>query len=323
MRQLTDHEISILEMQGCTAEDWTAISVSEEFTPAYIKNVNFYGEVRLGVFEKSLEVSSGFIKHTGLFNATLRNVTIGDNCLIEKIGNYINNYTIGNDCLIANVSLLETTDGASFGEGHVIPVLNEVGNGNVLLYNGLTSQMASLMIKYEHDKEFTSRLRELILRDIDERSTIGMIGDRVRIVNTQQIINTIISDDCEIDGACRLSECSLKSAPNAPVFIGSGVICENSIIFNGSSITNSAKLEGCFVGEACKIANGFTAENSLFFANSYMSNGEACAAFCGPFSLPHTIRARCSSAASSRSTTQAPTQTSATTPTRWDRCTTV
>ena len=46
-------------------------------------------------------------------------------------------------------------------------------------------------------------------------------------------------------------------------------------------------MQDCFVGEACHIANGFTASQSVFFANSYMSNGEACAAFCGPFSASH------------------------------------
>ncbi|MDD6786944.1 MAG: DUF4954 family protein, partial [Bacteroidales bacterium] len=72
-----------------------------------------------------------------------------------------------------------------------------------------------------------------------------------------------------------------------PVHIGTGVICESTVVYNGSTIANNAKLERCFVGEACKITDGFTAENSLFFANNYMSNGEACAAFCGPFSASH------------------------------------
>ncbi len=287
MRLLTGHEISILEQQGCTAEDWTAISVSEEFTPTYIRNVHFYGEIQLGVFEKSIEVSSGFLKHTGIYDATLRNTTIGDNCLIERIGNFINNYTIGEDCLITNVATIESTEGATFGEGTIISVLNEIGDGNILLYSGLTSQMASLMTKYEGDKEFTNRLRQLIYEEIDAMTPSASIGNRVRIVNTQQILNSVISDDCEIDGACRLSECSLRSLPSAPIYIGSGVICENSIVFDGSSILNSSKLQNCFVGEACKISNGFTAENSVFFANCYMSNGEACAAFCGPFTASH------------------------------------
>ena len=55
----------------------------------------------------------------------------------------------------------------------------------------------------------------------------------------------------------------------------------------GSSVINSVKIQDCFVGEACQLSNGFTASASVFFANSYMSNGEACAAFCGPFTASH------------------------------------
>ncbi len=287
MRLLTEQEINILKTQGCTAEDWTAINVSEEFAPDYVRGVSFYGEVQLGVFEKSIEVGAGFMKHTGINGATLRNVVIGDNCLIEHVAGHINNYVIGDDCLICNVAAIETTEGATFGEGTIISVLNEIGEGNILLYSGLTSQMAALMVKYEHDREFTAALRRLIHADIEMMNPGGVIGNRCRIVNTQYIVNCVISDDCEIDGACRLSDCSLRSLPSAPIYIGSGVICENSIIYDGSSILNSSKLENCFVGEACQIKNGFTADNSVFFANCYMSNGEACAAFCGPFTASH------------------------------------
>ena len=115
----------------------------------------------------------------------------------------------------------------------------------------------------------------------------GYIGNNVKIINAKDITNTIIKGDCEISGTARLSECTVMSSTDAPVFIGTGVICENSIICDGCSINNSVKMQDCFVGEACQITNGFTAEASLFFANSFMANGEACAAFCGPFSASH------------------------------------
>jgi hypothetical protein len=115
----------------------------------------------------------------------------------------------------------------------------------------------------------------------------GTIRNNVKIVNTKEITNTVIYEGCEISGASRLSDCTIMSTPSASVFIGTGVICENSIICNGSSIINSVKMQDCFVGEACQISNGFTASQSVFFANSYMSNGEACAAFCGPFTASH------------------------------------
>lgn len=288
MRQLSDEEIRILEDRNCWAEDWTNVHVSDDFKPNYMHRVMLYGEVSIGDFDKNIEVSRGFMKHSGINNATLRNVTIGDNCLIENIGGFINNYTIGDDCYISNVNAMETTDGATYGEGNLISVLNEVGDGNVILFSELNSQFAAFMAKHFCDKSLKDAIRRLINEEIArKRHEQAYIGNNVKIVNTKEITNTIVCDDCEINGASRLSDCTILSSPVSNVYIGTGVICENSIISEGSSIINSVKIQDCFIGEACQISNGFTASSSVFFANSYMSNGEACAAFCGPFTASH------------------------------------
>lgn len=287
-RKLTEDEIITLEDRNCWAENWDNINVSDDFIPNYMHRVLLYGEVNIGAFDKNVEITKDFFKHSGINNATLRNVTVGDNCLIENIGNYINNYTIGDDCYISNVSTMETTEGATYGEGNLISVLNEVGDGNVILFKDLNSQFAAFMVKHCHDRELKDAIRRLIREDIETTSPErGTIGDRVKIVNTKEITNTVICDDCEINGAARLSDTTIVTSPNATVYIGTGVICENSIVSDGSSITNSVKIQDCFVGEACQLNSGFTASASVFFANSYMSNGEACAAFCGPFTASH------------------------------------
>lgn len=287
-RKLTEEEIRILEERSCWAEEWANIHVAEGFKPNYMHRVMLYGEVYIGAFDDTIEVSRDFFKHSGINNATLRNVTIGDNSLVENIGNYINNYTIGDRCYISNVCTLETSEGATYGEGNLVSVLNEVGDGNVVLFRDLNSQLAAFMVKHFHDKPLKEAIRRLIKEEINLHAPEqGWIGNNVKIVNTKEISNTVIFDECEINGASRLSDCTILSSDNASVYIGTGVICENSIISYGSSIINSVKMQDCFVGEACQISNGFTASASVFFANSYMSNGEACAAFCGPFTASH------------------------------------
>jgi len=287
-RQLTQEEIGVLENHSCWAENWENVQVAEAFSPYGFHRVVFYGDIRLGVFEKQVEVTSGFTKHAGISDATLRNVTVGDNCLIEKVGNFINNYTIGDDCYISNICTMETTEGATYGEGHLVSVLNEMGDGNVMLFHDLNSQLAAFMVKHFKDKQLKDNVMRLINEEIRfTQPERGTIGNGVKIINTKEITNTVVKDDCEISGASRLSDCTILSSKDASVYIGTGVICENSIISNGCSITNSVKMQDCFVGEACQITNGFTAEASVFFANSYMANGEACAAFCGPFSASH------------------------------------
>lgn len=288
MRSLTVDEIGVLEKQGCTADDWAQISVAEDFVPHYVRDVSFYGEVSLGAFDKQIEVDEGFMRHSGIRNAVLNDVSVGDNCLIENIGSHISRCTIGDECHIANVGLIATTEGASYGEGNEIAVLNEAGSGNVILYSGLTSQMAAFMVEHAADRSLWPALREMagayVARHAPARSTLGY---GVKIVNTCEVVNACISDECEISGASRLCDCTLAGTPEAGVYIGDGVVCENTVVQAGASVVGGARLYNCLVGEACHVGRGFSAESSLFFANSHVDNGEACAAFCGPFTVSH------------------------------------
>ena len=79
----------------CTAADWNDVEVVVGFSPEYVYSTRFSGKVRLGRFEKVFEMPGGFRKHSGLYHTTLHNVTVGDDCCIENVKNYIANYEIG------------------------------------------------------------------------------------------------------------------------------------------------------------------------------------------------------------------------------------
>lgn len=287
-RSLTLDEIEMLERQGCLSENWENITVVDGFDAQFVRNVRFYGDIKLGTFDKMIEVSPGFQRHTGIMNVTLHNVSIGDNCLIENVGNHVSNYVIGDDCHIANVALIETTEGATYGENNLVSVLNEAGAGNVVIWHGLSAQLAALMVRSTDDKELILALRRMIKEEVEATlPDCGTIGNGVKIVNTTEVVNTIVGDDCEISGATRLSDSTILSSPNNSAYIGAGVIAESTIVDEGSSVTGGVKLQDCFIGESCQVSNGFSASASVFFANSVMSNGEACAALCGPFSASH------------------------------------
>lgn len=287
-RSLTVDEIALLEQNGCWAEDWGNISVAEDFDAQYVKRTAFYGEVQLGVFDKSIEIGEGFHRHAGVYGATLRDVTVGDNCLIENVGNYIGRYTIGDECYISNIGLMATNEGATFGEGNTISVMNEAGEGNIVLYDNLSSQVAYLMVRASLEKNISLGKNNIFVKHKNKFASMeGLLGYRVKIVNTKEVINTIVSDECEINGASRIADCTLAGMPEASIYIGNDVIIENSIVQAGASVIGGAKVDNCLVGEACRMGKGFSAESSVFFANSYMDNGEACASFCGPFSVSH------------------------------------
>ena len=195
---------------------------------------------------------------------------------------------LGANCRMANIGILRTTDGATYGEGITISVLNEGGDGNLVFFRHLTSQLAALMVRNCHDDAFWHNMCEMIYREVSTtRPSCTTIGDGVTIADTRELTNVVVGNDCEITGAARLVDCTLQSTSEASILISDGVICDNCIIQAGASVTDFAKLYNTFVGEACHIGRGFTSENSAFFANSHMDNGESCAALCGPFSVSH------------------------------------
>ena len=277
MRELTVNEIAQLEERGCWAEDWSDILVDESFAPSQMSNVLLYGHVEIGALSGGVEVEEGFRRSCCIRNATLRNVVVGDDCLIENVRGYISNYQIGDHCYIANVGVITCQEGSTFGNGNAISVLNEGGDSNVVLFDGLTAQLAWLMVNFPAAKKLAG----------ERVSDWGGIGAGCRIVGAKEISNVKIGEGCEVQGCSRLSNCTVLSTDDAGTLIGTDVIVENSIVAAGASVTDGAKVDNCFVGESVHIGKGFSAEASLFFANSYMDNGESCAAFCGPFATSH------------------------------------
>ena len=234
-RKLTSCEIEILKANACTAVDWNDIDVSEDFSPEYVFHTRFSGKVRMGAFRREFEMAGGIRKHSGLYHTTLHNVTIGDNCCIENVNNYIANYVIGHDTFIENVDIILTDGMTSFGNGVEVSVLNETGGREVMIYDRLTAQIAYIMALYRHRPEMVSRLRDMILDYVKSvSSSTGVIGSNVIIADAGYIKNLRIGDYCKIEGASKLKNGTINSNEHAPVHIGVGVIGDDFIISSGS-----------------------------------------------------------------------------------------
>ena len=287
-RLLRDDEIMILENQSCKAKDWSKIEVDLDFDPKYVQNTNFSGEVKLGNFKEEFTLAGGIKKHSGIINSTLHNVTIGDNCCIENIKNYIANYTIGNNVFIENVDIILVDGKSRFGNGVEVAVLNETGGREVYIHDRLSAHQAYFMALYRHRPQLISKMKSIIFNYADENASyIGTIGDNVTIVNAGYIKNVRIGDYCCIEGAGRLKNGSINSCKVAPVHIGYGVVCDDFIISSGSSLEDGTMITRCFIGQACHLGHTYSASDSLFFSNCQEENGEACAIFAGPFTVTH------------------------------------
>ena len=286
-RKLTDKEIAQLSAAGCEAEDWGDVYVDNSALE-YVKNVRFSGTVRFGRFERVFELPGGLKKNSGLFNTTLHNVTVGDDCLVENISNYIANYTIGHDSLLENVDLVVTEGPSTFGNGVEVSVLNETGGREVKIYDHLSAQVAYVMAMYRHRPESIQALYKMVDAYAEsQKSATGSIGSHVVIRNTRYLCDVRIGDCAVISGVNRLRNGSVNSNESAPVTISHGVIMDDFIVSSGSHITDNTTMSKCFVGQACHFGHSYSASDSLFFSNCQGENGEACAIFAGPFTVTH------------------------------------
>ena len=287
-RNLTTEEVARLKSQSCLADDWEKVTVSEDFSTEYVHHTRFSGQVRLGVFQKEFTLPGGIKKHAGLRHVTLHNVTVGDNCCIENIQNYIANYEIGSDTFIENVDIILVDGLSKFGNGVEVSVLNETGGREVPISNKLSAHQAYIMALYRHRPQLIARMKAITDYYANKHaSEVGSIGSHVMILNTGSIRNVRIGDHCHISGTCRLTNGTINSNAEAPVHIGDGVICDDFIISSGSHVDDGVMLTRCFVGQACKLGHNYSASDSLFFSNCQGENGEACAIFAGPFTVTH------------------------------------
>ena len=287
-RKLNEDEIRLLQEHSCTADDWTNIEVAQDFKTDYVFHTRFSGKVKLGIFEHEFTLAGGMKKHAGLYHTTLHNVTVGNNCCIENVKNYIANYERGDYTFIENVDIILVDGCCKFGNGVEVAVLNETGGREVMMHDRLSAHQAYIMALYRHRPSLIEKMKAIIEKYADDNASMtGRIGSYVTIVDSGYIKNVKIGDHCKIEGAGRLKNGSLNSNEHAPIHIGYGVVCDDFIISSGSSVEDGTTLTRCFIGQACHLGHNYSASDSLFFSNCQEENGEACAIFAGPFTVTH------------------------------------
>ncbi len=253
MRNLTSHEIEAVERRGTTADDWSQVRVSEDFDPAQLLQSRLGGTVELG---------SG----------------------ARIIRSYVADCRIGDRTLIEQVTELRCRHRSSFGNDVPVATMNENEGRIVRICDTISAQAAYLMAVYRHRPQLVEALEGLVARVAEARAdTIGTVGADCTISGARFIREMRIGDRVQIDGASSLVNGTLCDDAR----IGVDVKACDFIVAEGARVANGVTLERCFVGESVILDKGFTAAESLFFANSHCENGEAAAIFAGPYTVSH------------------------------------
>ncbi len=285
-RPLHETEIEVLTGQGCRVFDWKQIEVAEGFDPSYIQNVHFSGKVRIGLFDRPAVQDKGIVRPVGLYGLRVQDVTIGDNVRISGIRDILANYVIGDDVWIEDVACLECDGQSCFGNGTEASVVNENGRRSIPLFERLSAQLAYLLAMYRHRPKLIERLRHLVADAVEGlQKPTGRVEAGARILHCGVIRNVNIGPAAVLDGAAHLENGTIRSCAEDPAFVGPGVIANDFVFCEGSRVRNHVIVRRCFVGQSTELSRSFTAQDSVFFANSSMGQGQAYSMLAGPFSV--------------------------------------
>lgn len=279
LRPLEWWEVQQLESQGCSSADWNRQKFNDATDLSLIRNVEFEGDNCIGLLDSEKFPGSG-LKHV-----YLKNTVVGDGARLKEVPGGIINCVLGNNVIIENTSRIEIEPEAPCGVGTIVNVLDETGSRPVIIYPGMSAQSASLMARMPRMAE--SDIIPQVENYIDSMPSRPTVGDNAVIRDCGPLINVIVDREIKVESARRLINGSIinNAAPGRCLaYVGNAVDAENFIIEDGY-VDAGVLLRNCYVGQGASIEKGFTAHDSLFFANCSLENGEACALFAGPYTV--------------------------------------
>lgn len=251
-RKLSKFEKGKLVLQGVNASNWDNIYVSEQFDTDNIWGVSFSGIVYLG---------SG-IK-------------------IHNVGARIDNTIVHDGVTIENVGAIILSEDINFGIGVKVSAVNENSGRAVALHPSLNAQSAYIIAMHRAKTELIDKYEQLVSETTYQK--FNVIGQGCKLFGCGTLEGVHLAPGTIVEGAMLLKNGSTLDSCK----IGYGVIIQDFMCQKGAVIENAAQLRRCFVGECVHIDYGFTAVDSLFFANSDMANGECCSVFAGPYTVSH------------------------------------
>ena len=115
-RKLKTAEIETLIFNGNQADDWSNISVTNNFDPNLVKRTRFKGIITIGDLESYYLEYHDLKLPVGIYDSTIVSCDLGHNVAINNMS-FMAHYQIADEVILFNIKELITTPVAKFGNG--------------------------------------------------------------------------------------------------------------------------------------------------------------------------------------------------------------
>lgn len=281
-RKLTPDEIKRLIQQNNYSTNWEDVRVTDKFIPEQVQNSKFYGLVRIGDMEDVFLNFRDLRLACGIYNSTLISCDLGDTVAIHNV-RFMSHFILGNDVMLANISEMETSSNAKFGNGILkdgddpqrriqLELCNENGGRAVVPFDGMQAGDVYLWSRNRDDIKLQSRYLEMAEALFSkEHGFYSEIGDHSVIKNTHTIKDVKIGTHAYIKGVNKLKNLTINSSVESYTQIGEGCELVNGIIGYGCRIFYGVKAVRFILSSNSQLKYGARLINSFLGDNSTIS----------------------------------------------------
>src|SRR5262245_48851574 len=243
VRPLSEGEVTWLEGQGNTAEDWSRVRVAEGFHPGRVRNCEFRGDVVLGRFVGMVPVRPGTELPSGIYNATVADSVIGHGALVRDV-RLLAGYVVGPGAVVWDCGRVSAEPDTTFGNGAALPVGVETGGREVHAFAELDVELAAAVVRPGRRVGLRPRYAAAVAAYAERaRSPRGIIERGARVVGAQQVRNAYVGPSALVDGPTLLADSTLLSSPEEPARVEAGTIVQGALLQWGSRVSTAALVE--------------------------------------------------------------------------------
>lgn len=285
LRRLYPEEISRLESQGNTAEDWSRVRVADGFDFRRVRGCAFYGAVVIGRFAGRTPLAPGLELPAGLYDSTLADCVIGHDALVRDV-RLLANYVLAATAVVLDCGEVSCEAGTAFGNGAFVTVGSECGGRAVAAYAELDVELASAVACPGGSRagDYAAAVEAYRREATSDR---GLLGPRARVRATPTVRNVFLGAGAAIDGAALVADSTLLGGAGGPARVESGAVVSRSLLQGGSRVSAMAVVERSLLGENVRVGRHAKVADSILGPGTDVGAGEISSCLLGPLMACH------------------------------------
>lgn len=283
VRALTREEIAVMEDRGCRADDWNLIQVAQDFDAFRVRRTHLRGSCVLGRFAGEVEVLPGVTLATGIYDCTLVDCQVGNDCLLENV-RFAVHVVCDREAVLFDVGTISCSGAATFGCGQLIPLAIETGGRDLPLWAEIAVDDAALVASCRNDQAGQQAVAAAVTRYAQAvTSPVTWVRRRARVRHVKRVRDAYIGTAAEISNAIDVSNVAMLSAADEPTRIDGGASVSDAVLQQGVHVGGMAIVRRSVLCEHSAVDEHATVETSLIGPNTHIAKGEVTASLVGPF----------------------------------------